>query len=118
MIKIKELRKQNGDTLKQLAQKINYDYSNLSKIERGIYKPSLELLSKIAQVYSKDLNYFADYQADYTAEERKFIAELELTAEDLTEKYNLALDGKKLTKDELEFIVLLTRNLRKAVDSK
>ncbi|WP_410255766.1 helix-turn-helix domain-containing protein [Bacillus cereus] len=45
--KIKELRKKNGDTLKSLAEKINYDYSNLSKIERGIYTPSLTLLKKL-----------------------------------------------------------------------
>lgn len=53
--RIKEVRNQFGDTLQSLSQKIDYDYSNLSKIERGIYKPSLELLDKIATVYNKYL---------------------------------------------------------------
>ncbi|MGR5864740.1 helix-turn-helix domain-containing protein [Bacillus cereus] len=35
---------------------MDYDYSNLSKIERGIYKPSLELLDKIATVYNININ--------------------------------------------------------------
>ena len=47
--KIKELRKKNKDTLKQLAEKVDYDYSNLSKVERGKYTASVELLKKITE---------------------------------------------------------------------
>lgn len=51
MRKIREIRKQKGDTLKELADKVQYDFSNLSKIERGQVKPSIKLLSKIADIY-------------------------------------------------------------------
>ncbi|KXY83670.1 helix-turn-helix transcriptional regulator [Bacillus sp. FSL W7-1294] len=37
--KIKETRKKFGDTLQSLAKKVEYDYSNLSKIERGSINP-------------------------------------------------------------------------------
>lgn len=50
-VKVKEIRKKYGDTLQSLSKKIDYDYSNLSKVGRGIYTPSLELLNKIAEVY-------------------------------------------------------------------
>ncbi|MEM5611358.1 helix-turn-helix transcriptional regulator [Bacillus thuringiensis] len=54
-VRIKEIRKNFGDTLQSLAHKIDYDYSNLSKVERGIYTPSLELLYKIADVYNIEI---------------------------------------------------------------
>jgi transcriptional regulator with XRE-family HTH domain len=107
--KIKVLRKKHRDTLKDLSNKINYDYSNLSKIERGIYQPSLELLKKIANVYNVDMNYFFD---DYTSDENKFMGELDISHEALLKKYKLVLDGQKLSKSELEFVIEVIRNLR------
>ena len=100
--KIKALRKKHGDTLKELSRKINYDYSNLSKIERGIYQPSLELLKKISEVYSVAMNYFFEESDSYTPDEQNFIAELDICNEELLNKYELVLDGKKLSEKELE----------------
>jgi transcriptional regulator with XRE-family HTH domain len=111
--KIKVLRKKHKDTLMDLSNKINYDYSNLSKIERGIYQPSLELLKKIANVYNVDMNYFFDDYNDYTSDEIKFMGEVDISSnEELLKKYNLVLDGKKLSKSELEFVIKVIRNLR------
>ncbi|MFJ5760230.1 helix-turn-helix domain-containing protein [Neobacillus sp. NPDC093182] len=110
--KIKALRKKNGDTLKELSSKINYDYSNLSKIERGIYQPSLEILKKIAEVYSVSINYFFEECNSYTPDERNFIGELDICNEDLLNKYELVIDGKKLSEKELEFVIEVIRNLR------
>ncbi|PAE44095.1 helix-turn-helix domain-containing protein [Bacillus sp. 7884-1] len=111
--KIKVLRKKHRDTLKDLSNKINYDYSNLSKIERGIYQPSLDLLKKIANVYNVDMNYFFDDYNAYTPEENKFMGEVDISShEELLNKYNLVLDGKKLSKNELEFVIEVIRNLR------
>jgi transcriptional regulator with XRE-family HTH domain len=116
--KIKVLRKKNRDTLKDLSNKINYDYSNLSKIERGIYQPSLELLKKIANVYNVDMNYFFDDYNDYTSDESKFMGELDISShEELLKKYNLVLDGKKLSKKEIEFVIEVIRNLRTTFDN-
>jgi transcriptional regulator with XRE-family HTH domain len=110
--KIKVLRKKHNDTLKALANKINYDYSNLSKIERGIYQPSLELLRKIAEVYNVDMNYFFEGENSYASEKIFLIGELDISQEELFQKYNLVLDGKKLSMTELEFIIDVIRKLR------
>jgi transcriptional regulator with XRE-family HTH domain len=111
--KIKVLRKENGDTLKKLAKKINYDYSNLSKIERGIYQPSLELLEKIADIYNVNLTYFFGEDTTYTLKENIFkIGEVNLNCEDLLKKYDLMLDGKKLSKTEFKFVTEVIRTLR------
>ena len=97
--KIKELRKKRGDTLKSLAQKLNYDFSNLSKIERGIHRPSLPLLEKIASVYNVGLDYFLDLH-QYSREEREFMAQFDLGSENFL-GYQFYLDGQKLSEHEL-----------------
>lgn len=113
--KIKVLRKKNGDTLKELANKINYDYSNLSKIERGIYKPSLELLEKIAGVYNVNMIYFFGEDTSNTLNEINFVSDVDLGCKDLLKKYDLTLDGKKLSKNEFKFVTDVIRNLRQTI---
>ncbi len=116
-IKIKELRKKNGDTLKSLAQKLNYDYSNLSKIERGIYTPSLTLLKKIANIYDVDMWYLLSDE-DEENNENEFLQDLDMDLKSLLLKYNITLDGKSVTEDEMEFIIHIIRQLRQAVENK
>lgn len=45
---IRQLREQRGQTLEKLAHEVNSDPSNLSRVERGIQKPSHDLLVAIA----------------------------------------------------------------------
>src|SRR4051812_28391378 len=112
--KIKELRKKRGDTLKSLAQKVNFDFSNLSKIERGIHEPSLPLLEKIAAVYNVGLDYF--FESDqYSREEQEFMCHLALDSKDLLEDYHLFLDSKKLSESELDLAIEIIRKLRVAI---
>ncbi|MBY6037577.1 helix-turn-helix transcriptional regulator [Fictibacillus nanhaiensis] len=117
-VKIKELRKKNGDTLKSLAKKINYDYSNLSKIERGVYSPSLSLLVKIAEVYSVNLMTLLDVNEPFTLEEESLMKELDFSSDELLEEYDLCLDGKKVTKHEFDFIIQTLRMLRDTIQNK
>ena len=62
--KIRILRKENNDTLRSLADKIKYDLSNLSKIERGKYDITVDLLQKIIDVYKVDPRYFFNVPRD------------------------------------------------------
>ncbi|QIW22473.1 helix-turn-helix domain-containing protein [Bacillus thuringiensis] len=116
--KIKQIRKKHGDTLKELAKKINYDYSNLSKIERGIYDPSLNLLKKISNIYNVDLQCLLELdQNDYCpVDEKDFIHDISLNSKELLKKYNLILDGKPATPDELELIIQIIRKLRETLE--
>nr|WP_277753233.1 helix-turn-helix transcriptional regulator [Metabacillus mangrovi] len=109
------MRKNHGHTLKELAELVNYDPSNLSKIERGINQPSLSLLTKIAAVYSKDLNYFVD---QYTDAEKTLLHEMDLSSQNVLSDFNFYIDGKKVSEEELEFMLELTRNLRNIVKKK
>ncbi|AFU17303.1 transcriptional regulator (plasmid) [Bacillus thuringiensis MC28] len=115
--KIKEVRKKNGDTLKTLANKINYDYSNLSKIERGIYNPSLTLLKKIADIYAVDIKYLLGLEQEdkRLLDENQFIRDIDLNSTDLLKKYSLMLDGKPATNDEVELVIQVIRKLRETL---
>ncbi|MBF7150821.1 helix-turn-helix transcriptional regulator [Bacillus toyonensis] len=115
--KIKKIRKQHGDTLKELAKKINYDYSNLSKIERGIYAPSLNLMKKISNVYNVNLHSLLELdQDDDTVNEKDFIHDISLDSKELLQKYNLILDGKPATQEELELVIQIIRKLRETLE--
>lgn len=57
---IKTLRLQHGQTLKELGEEIDFNYSNLSKIERGIRKPTVEFLERLTNYYKVDISYFFD----------------------------------------------------------
>ncbi|PHG59742.1 helix-turn-helix domain-containing protein [Bacillus toyonensis] len=101
-VRIKEIRKKFGDTLQSLAEKIEYDYSNLSKVERGIYAPSLELLYKIATIYEISIS---DLLIDPT----------DNTVHDL-EETPLSLDGQQISKEELEFLTQSIRIFRQTIN--
>ncbi|TKH18973.1 helix-turn-helix transcriptional regulator [Bacillus wiedmannii] len=118
--RIKEVRKLHGDTLKSLAQKINYDYSNLSKIERGVYDPSISILKKIANIYGVSVQYLIGYEREEREEreehmETQFICDLERYAEESLNRYIFTLDDQTLTEEEMVLIIDVIRTLRQSV---
>ena len=56
--RVKDLRIQKGLTLKELGEAIHFNYSNLSKIERGVRKPNIELLESLAKFFNVEISYF------------------------------------------------------------
>lgn len=115
--RIKEVRKKHGDTLKNLAQKINYDYSNLSKIERGVYHPSISILKQISELYEVDLPYLLGYEQEESKKhvEEQFIYDLGRYAEEQLDTYTFTLDGQALTKEEIFLMIDVIRTLRRSV---
>lgn len=108
-IRIKEVRKKFGDTLQSLAKKIDYDYSNLSKVERGVYTPSLDLLNKIAQVYGiniTELIILTDVNS---------IKKISLEETEDPQIYNFTLDGITISDDELDFLIQSVRIFRQKI---
>jgi transcriptional regulator with XRE-family HTH domain len=65
--KIKEIRKENKNTLDEIAQKAGVSKSLLSKIENGRTIPSLPVLLQILKGIKSDLNsFFNDFSYDVT----------------------------------------------------
>lgn len=118
-LRVKKLRKEHRDTLKELAEKIGYDYSNLSKIERGVYKGTIDVFDKIAKVYGVDISYFSyseDDLKEFTKNEQDLIFERTLSLETIKEKY-VNLDGKPLTDKQIEDILKYARFIQQNEES-
>lgn len=111
-IRLKQLRKDNKDTLKELAAKIDYDYSNLSKIERGIYKGTLDVFEKIAKVYGVDVSYFTHDTEGFTSNEQDLLFERTLTPQELKDKYVFNIDGKPASDEEIEKMIEYIKEYR------
>ncbi|MGD6817881.1 helix-turn-helix transcriptional regulator [Metabacillus sp. 84] len=107
--RIKEVRKCNGDTLQSLAKKVNYDYSNLSKIERGLYVPSISLLKRIAEVYNVEIS-------DLLVSQKRNKEVIDLQSKHLFVKYDLIIDGQPVSQDEISVIASIIRRLRNAAN--
>ncbi|OQR54756.1 helix-turn-helix domain-containing protein [Bacillus sp. CDB3] len=107
--KIKETRKKFGDTLQSLAEKINYDYSNLSKIESGVYTPSLGLLHKIATVYNMEISNLIVHS---NVENKK---NLDIEDMEFSQYYTFTLNEEEISKEELEFLIQTLQIMRQAI---
>ncbi|MBG9832115.1 MULTISPECIES: helix-turn-helix domain-containing protein [Bacillus cereus group] len=107
--KIKETRKKFGDTLQSLAEKINYDYSNLSKVERGVYTPTVELLQKIATVYNVEI---CDLIVRSNVASKK---NLDIEDTELFEYYTFTLNEEEISKEELVFLIQTLKIMRQTI---
>ena len=64
--RVKELRKNKGLTQEQLAELINIEPPNVSKLENGLHFPQPEKIEKIAsalEVSIQELFYFEHFQS-------------------------------------------------------
>lgn len=103
--KIKDLRHRKGYTLEELGEKINFNFSNLSKIERGLRSPTLELIEKLAEFYHVPLSYFFGEEQQMPDELKKMGAEWVAVVEKLNEK--------EFTPDEIEAIIEIAERFKK-----
>ena len=58
--KLKSIRLKSDMTIQDLAQKSSVSSNMISRIERGLTIPSVEILMKIARVFDKSINYFVE----------------------------------------------------------
>lgn len=72
--RIKNLREQANMSGRLLAEKTNLDPSQISKIEKGVSKPSLDALERICKVLNISLSeFFSDDSNENSAEYQEFI---------------------------------------------
>lgn len=58
--KLKAIRLKNDLTIQELAEKSLVSSNMISRIERGLTIPSVEILMKLAGVFDKSINYFVE----------------------------------------------------------
>ena len=62
-LKIRELRKHRGITLKEFSQKVGVTASLISQVERGVAAPSISSLKKISDALGISIAVFFNDQA-------------------------------------------------------
>lgn len=58
--KLKGIRLKNDLTIQELADQSKVSSNMISRIERGLTIPSVEILMKLAAVFNKSINYFVE----------------------------------------------------------
>jgi transcriptional regulator with XRE-family HTH domain len=113
--RLRTLRKQRHLTQTELARQIGIQQSDLSRMEKGEYRVSLDNLFKILAVFDVSLNdFFADQQA--ADEPRRALSHEDMQILHLVRQ--LSEDGRREAMEFLEFKVRREQQDRRAVESR
>ena len=82
---LKKIRKDKGYTQEELAKKLNVVRQTVSKWEKGLSLPDVDMLSKIANVLETDVNILLDGQIT-TTDQSEIVKQLAKINEQLTIK--------------------------------
>lgn len=82
---LKKIRKDKGYTQEILAEKLNVVRQTISKWEKGLSLPDVDMLSKIANVLETDVNILLDGQIT-TTDQSEIVKQLAKINEQLTIK--------------------------------
>ena len=82
---LKKIRKDKGYTQEILAEKLNVVRQTVSKWEKGLSLPDVDMLSKIANVLETDVNILLDGQIT-TTDQSEIVKQLDKINEQLTIK--------------------------------
>lgn len=82
---LKKIRKDKGYTQEILAEKLNVVRQTVSKWEKGLSLPNVDMLSKIANVLETDVNILLDGQIT-TTDQSEIVKQLAKINEQLTIK--------------------------------
>jgi transcriptional regulator with XRE-family HTH domain len=103
--KIREIRKKHGHTLEELGERLNFNPSNLSKIERGLRKPTIELIEQLMEIYEVPLTYFFGEEADVPDELKKIGVEWISFVEEM--------ENQDITPEEIKAILEIVKKVNK-----
>lgn len=112
---IRSLRKQKKKTLQEVAEEINSTHSYLSRLERGLKKPSMDMLERLADYFGVHKSYFFledEKIKNMSADEKILTFEKDLSIENLKEKYNITHKGKPVSDDELKVMITVLESYR------
>ena len=107
------LRTSRHYTQDELSSLLGISRAALSHYEKGRREPDYETLIKIADLFKVSLDYIMARTDDPTVHldeaSRKFTDGLELSDESLIEKFELTIDGRKLTPEESKRFIAFVR---------
>lgn len=112
-IRIKSLRKEHKLSQENLAKMLNVSQSTIAYYENEQKQPGYDTLTKLADIFDVSIDYLLGRtDVKYSKMEQAIMEEKDLTPENLMEKYNLLIDGKPATKEEVKEVVKYIKALR------
>lgn len=105
---IRQIRIARGLTQEQLAEKLDIDNKHLSRIEKGIHKPTYNIILKLAEVLQINIYDFENLQIKTTEPDQTYLKSLKILNSAKTQKekeyyleaLKFAQKGLKLGKSE------------------
>lgn len=111
--RIAKLRDDRGWTQEQTASSLGISRAALSHYEKNRREPDSEILSKFADLFHVSIDYLVGRtnspQINLDEPIREFVDQLELSDEELLHKFDLTIDGRKLTLEEARRFIAFVR---------
>ncbi|UNK17623.1 helix-turn-helix domain-containing protein [Paenibacillus sp. N3/727] len=111
--RIAELREKRGWTQEELATTVGITRAALSHYEKNRRKPDFETLTHLADRFDVTIDYLIGRtkleKMNMDPDVREFVDDLELSDHDLLERFNLTVDGRKLTEEEAKRFIAFVR---------
>ncbi|MBM7567309.1 helix-turn-helix domain-containing protein [Paenibacillus sacheonensis] len=111
-----KLREDRGWTQEQTAGLLGISRAALSHYEKNRREPDTETLSKFADLFHVSVDYLVGRTAvpHVTLDEpvREFVDQLELSEEEILSKFELTIDGVKLSPEESRNFIAFVRAAR------
>jgi transcriptional regulator with XRE-family HTH domain len=114
--RLRELRKERGLTQAKLARQIGIQQSDLSRMEKGEYRVSLDNLFKILGVFDLDLSDFFGGQRPTTEQERQPLSRRDMKILHLLRE--LSPEGRAEVQEFLEFKLRKERQERRSLGAR
>lgn len=93
--RIKELRKRNNFTQKELAQKLQVKSSTVSGWELGRNEPNVDTIKKLAKIFNVPFDYVAGVSQS---------SDIKPTEVDLDDPVVLSYGGKPVSREDMDII--------------
>ena len=107
--RLKSLRKENGYTLEQVAQKLNTTKVTISRYENNLREPKRDTISQFAKLFNVSTDYLHGHTNDkftLTKEDKLDIKNsLEKIKSDLSNDETILFEGEPMCKEAIESLL-------------
>lgn len=111
--RIATLRDKQALTQEELAKKLGISRAALSHYEKNRREPDYETLTKIADLFLVTIDYLLGRTNDPSMklddDVKQFVDRLELSDDEIMEKFMLTIDGRRLSLEEAKRFIAFIR---------
>lgn len=111
--RITELRESKSLTQEQLSTRLGISRAALSHYEKNRREPDFETLIKLADEFQVSIDYLLGRtkrpEMTLDPDVRQFVDDLELSEQEILERFSLTVDGTKLSLEEAKRFIAFVR---------